>query len=192
MSLSYALLSILNILPMTGYDLKHQAFDQTVRYYWPADQSQIYRTLKRLTEKGMLTATVEDSDQGPDRKVYHVTEKGRQALADWQRTDQQPPTIRDPFLIQMSFGSELTNDELHSLIAHQLEVHRAQLAEYQAIPIPPREAFPQNRWLALQHLTLDLGRRIERAYVEWLQMCLDADLPAPEGQEPRLLDNPDN
>mgnify|MGYP003565227123 CR=1 FL=1 len=52
MSLKYAILGILNAFPMTGYDLKHQAFDATVRHFWPADQSQIYRTLNRLTERG--------------------------------------------------------------------------------------------------------------------------------------------
>ena len=49
MSLEYAILGFLNYHPYTGYDLK-KIFDTSVRHFWPADQSQIYRTLARLTE----------------------------------------------------------------------------------------------------------------------------------------------
>ncbi len=51
MSLEYAILGFLNYHPYTGYDLK-KIFDTSVRHFWPADQSQIYRTLARLTEIG--------------------------------------------------------------------------------------------------------------------------------------------
>ena len=48
MSLEYAILGFLNYLPLSGYDLK-KMFDTSVQHFWPADQSQIYRTLARLT-----------------------------------------------------------------------------------------------------------------------------------------------
>ncbi len=50
MSLEYAILGFLNYHPYTGYDLK-KIFDTSIRHFWPADQSQIYRTLARLTER---------------------------------------------------------------------------------------------------------------------------------------------
>ena len=52
MSLEYAILGFLNYQPFSGYDLK-KLFDTSVRHFWPADQSQIYRTLARLTEQGL-------------------------------------------------------------------------------------------------------------------------------------------
>jgi len=51
MSLEYAILGFLNYHPYTGYDLK-KIFDTSVNHFWHADQSQIYRTLARLTEQG--------------------------------------------------------------------------------------------------------------------------------------------
>ncbi len=51
MSLEFAILGFLNYHPYTGYDLK-KIFDSSIRHFWPADQSQIYRTLTRLTEQG--------------------------------------------------------------------------------------------------------------------------------------------
>ena len=51
MSLEHAILGFLNYKPLSGYDLK-KIFDTSVRHFWAADQSQIYRTLNRLTERG--------------------------------------------------------------------------------------------------------------------------------------------
>ena len=53
MSLEYAILGFLNYSPMSGYDLK-KLFDNSVRHFWPADQSQIYRTLGKLAEQGYV------------------------------------------------------------------------------------------------------------------------------------------
>ena len=51
MSLPHVILGFLQYAPATGYDLK-KTFDATVRHFWPADQSQIYRTLAQLVEQG--------------------------------------------------------------------------------------------------------------------------------------------
>ena len=46
MSLEYAILGFLSYKPFSGYEMK-KAFDNSVRHFWYADQSQIYRTLAR-------------------------------------------------------------------------------------------------------------------------------------------------
>ena len=51
MSLEYAILGFLKDHPSSGYDLK-KIFDISVRHFWPADQSQIYRTLAQMNNKG--------------------------------------------------------------------------------------------------------------------------------------------
>ena len=57
MSLEQAILGFLNYRPFSGYDLK-KIFDTSVRHFWPADQSQIYRTLNRLAEKSLAEMEV--------------------------------------------------------------------------------------------------------------------------------------
>jgi PadR family transcriptional regulator, regulatory protein AphA len=44
MSFKYAILGFLSFAPFSGYDLK-KAFDRSVQHFWPANQSQTYRTL---------------------------------------------------------------------------------------------------------------------------------------------------
>ena len=183
MSLRYAILGILNVMPMTGYDLKHQAFDATVRHFWPADQSQIYRTLTHLAEENLVTMTVEAQDERPDRKVYAITPAGQAALTAWLKSDQAVPTLRDPLLVQLFFGQELPRADLLRVVAAQLAAHQAQLAVFGQIPIPPAESRPEDRWLALQHLTLDFGVALEQAYVSWLEKCQQVITNLPDVDE---------
>lgn len=180
MSLKYAILGILDIQPMTGYDLKHVAFDATVQHFWPADQAQIYRTLARLADDGWATIEVEQQDTRPDRKIYSITEEGRTALLEWLASDQAPPTFRDPFLVQLFFGLNLPNQTLTRLVEQQLEAHRARLDVFRQIPIPPKEERPEDRWLALQHMTLDFGSALEEMTIRWLEECEERIVALPD------------
>jgi len=78
MSLDHILLGLLRE-PASGYDLK-DAFNETVAHFWSAELSQIYPTLKRLEERGLLRSRREPSPKGPDRRVYRLTGEGREEL----------------------------------------------------------------------------------------------------------------
>ena len=82
MSIDYAILGFLNYHPYSGYDLK-KVFDTSVAHFWSADQSQIYRTLSRLMKQGFVEMEKVEQDDRPDRKVYHITETGHNALVNW-------------------------------------------------------------------------------------------------------------
>ena len=93
MSLEFSILGFLHYHPYSGYDLK-KAFDTSVRHFWSADQSQIYRTLGRLTEQGLVEMEVVEQTERPDRKVYHITQAGREALSRWLRSTMPPQETR--------------------------------------------------------------------------------------------------
>ncbi len=183
MSLKYAILGILNVMPMTGYDLKHRAFDETAQHFWPADQSQIYRTLNHLENAGWVSKTVEEQDDRPDRNVYTITDEGQRALMDWLKSDQDIPALRDPLLVQIFFGQEVPRADLLRVIEQQAAAHCNRLAGYKKISIPPVESRPDDRWLALQHLTLDFGIALERMYLDWLERCRVVITNLPDADE---------
>ena len=70
----------MNYRPYSGYDLK-KIFDTSVRHFWPADQSQIYRTLSRMSEKGWVEIEVIHQESRPDRKEYRITPAGTRRTA---------------------------------------------------------------------------------------------------------------
>ena len=100
MSLSHAILGFLNHRPHSGYDLK-KVFDASVRHFWPADQSQIYRTLSRMSQNGWTETEIIRQESRPDRKLYHITAAGRKELHRWLTTPLPPEPQRrhDPGLL---------------------------------------------------------------------------------------------
>ena len=171
MSLSHAILGLLTVTPMTGYELKTQAFDHTIAHFWQADQAQIYRTLNTMAEQGWVESKLELQEGRPNRKVYHITELGRAELCRWLQAEQPLPTYRESFLVQMFFASELDDQAILSHIERQREGHAARLARYQALPLPTLDDPQLDRQKLFWRLTLEMGIAIEKAYLDWLETC---------------------
>jgi PadR family transcriptional regulator, regulatory protein AphA len=171
MSLAYAILGFLAKSPQTGYDLKTRCFDPSVNYFWAADQAQIYRTLDKLTEDGLVQNEIEYQDTRPNRKVYHITEKGRAELKRWLKTSIPLPMRREPHLVQLFFSDVLSNEEVIALLEEQIRLHRQLHAEYNHIPLPPLDA-PMEREDLFGRFTLEFGLRLEQMQIEWLEACI--------------------
>jgi PadR family transcriptional regulator, regulatory protein AphA len=186
MSLPHAILGFLSVMPMTGYDLKTQAFDKTVAHFWPAVLPQIYRDLARLEASAFVESTVEVQQGKPNRRVYTITAAGREELQRWLTTFEAPLSYREPFLIQVFFGASVSNEVLLALLRSQRAAHASRLADLGAIDIPSAEAVAGEgadavRWRALTGLTLDLGLRLEATYLAWLDHAIATVEELPSG-----------
>jgi DNA-binding PadR family transcriptional regulator len=157
---------------MTGYDLKNAAFDESINHFWPADQAQIYRTLDKLAEQGLVTSQIELQQDRPNRKVYAITDAGREELGRWLLVTHALPAHREPFLIQLFFGSNLNNAQLIAHLEGQLHQHEALLRLYEQIEIDSCPDPAIDRALELRRMALDLGMLQEKAYIEWATRCL--------------------
>lgn len=170
MSLPHAILGLLAIEPMTGYDLKNRWFDRALRYFWPADQAQIYRSLETLAKRGWASSHIEPGTDRPNRKVYTLSEEGRAELHRWLTTPQPLPIVRDPLLVQLFCGAVVTNADLVEMLAHQEAAHRERLATYETMRQTFFSSPAPNRRERLWRLTLDNGIRHELAYRDWLAL----------------------
>jgi PadR family transcriptional regulator, regulatory protein AphA len=133
LSLEHAILGFLNYRPYSGYDLK-KFFDTSVRHFWPADQSQIYRTLARMHEKDWLQIEVIPQESRPDRKLYHITPGGREELRQWLLTPLVPEENRSADMIQVFFAAQLSDAEILGIFERTAGLLRAGLAQYSQIP----------------------------------------------------------
>lgn len=173
MSLTHAILGLLQQEEMTGYDLKTSCFDQCIAHLWPADQAQIYRTLDKLVEQGWITCSVQIQHDRPNRKVYKLTEAGASELNRWLQCHQPLPTVREPLLVQLFFAAQLPNEALIQLIEQQLVARHEKLAECEAIELPKLGDHSASREQIMQRLVLDLVRRREQTYVDCLKSAID-------------------
>jgi len=174
MSLEYAILGFLNYKPFSGYDLK-KVFDQSVRHFWYADQSQIYRTLTRLAEQGWTEVEVVEQTERPDRKVYHITETGRAALQGWLEGAFPNEALHSAPLIQVFFAGRLSDAEALAKFRQAAGIFRSVLERYKQVPgqieeyvdmvHSPRETY---FWM----LTLEMGIRSMQANLEWAEKVI--------------------
>ncbi len=99
-----AVLGLLTRGPMSGYDVKKQA-EVSVGYFWDPAKSQIYAVLPRLVEAGYATSRKVAQELRPDKQVYRITRRGREALKDWiELTPPPPDPARNPLLLKVFFG----------------------------------------------------------------------------------------
>lgn len=102
MSLRYALLALLRVGPLSGYELQ-KLFWESVGHVWHAPDSQIYPELRRMETDGLLLAEEQTRGERGRRRVYHVTEAGSEAFFDWFDEPLEYSRVRDPAHLRAAY-----------------------------------------------------------------------------------------
>lgn len=101
MSVRHALLGLLAQRPRHGYEL-HSAFEAVIgKQNWDVKPAQIYTTLLRLEQSGFVVEDAITQEAGPEKRIFSITEAGREALAEWFRASVEPDHQRDEFYIKL-------------------------------------------------------------------------------------------
>jgi len=80
-----ALLGLLTVADLHGYDLK-QLCDRLLSPGRPVKQGQVYATLHRLERDGNIAVVAVEQEEGPERRRYALTERGRAEVSGWLAT----------------------------------------------------------------------------------------------------------
>ena len=120
---SYAVLGLIDLrTEATPYELK-QLLEQSVANFWPIQHTTFYAEPARLARAGYLSENQEQG--GRRRKLYRLTDRGREALQAWiAGTDFTPPQVRDEQVLKVFLGGDPVE-----LMRPRLEWHQAKLSE---------------------------------------------------------------
>ncbi len=165
-TLQYLILGLLWTRPMSGYDIK-QTFDRAIASYWNAGNSQIYTTLKNLSQAGLVEAEVVVQQGRPNRKVYRLTATGQAELDRWLQEDVPERFTKDDFLTKLFFCGETSDDiALKHLLEHRVsllkQLEQMEWAHQQYATRPTRRP----RLLEYQMLVRDYKEATLRAGLE--------------------------
>lgn len=84
-----------------GYELK-QAVEQTFGDAWPPlNIGQIYTTLGRLERDGLVASAHVAQAGRPDKRVYELTEAGREEVLRWLHEPVTEPRLKDEFFTKL-------------------------------------------------------------------------------------------
>ena len=177
MSLPHAILGILNMRPMTGYDL-NRFFKDSINFFWSAQMSQIYRELKSLESKGMVTVREEPGDKGPNKKIYSITDNGVSCLKEWlmNEPDKIDEDNRNAFLLRVMLLSNLGTEELYLQIKNRLKKYKSDLKELMEVQekIPYYLEMTGNKdQLPYWKITLSRGYHDVKSHIAWAEESLE-------------------
>ena len=95
------LLALLAKEPAHGYELK-LALEQIFGGAYPSPNiGQIYVTLKRLEQDGLVRSEDVEQTTRPNKRVYELTPAGRDVVAAWVDEPSDGPRVRDEFFAKL-------------------------------------------------------------------------------------------
>src|SRR5581483_4813570 len=102
MSVRHAVLGLLAQRQRHSYEL-HAAFEAVVggEQNWDVKPAQIYATLSRLQENGLVVENAVEQSGGPEKRIYAITPEGEAALREWYRQAVAREHQRDEFFIKL-------------------------------------------------------------------------------------------
>src|ERR1044072_114942 len=101
MSLKYAVLAALLDGEASGYELSNVSAPSRATFC-PAPPQQLYRELERLAQDGLIEARVVQQERRPNKRMFTLTETGREDLRGFAEAPPRRPTaIRDELMIKV-------------------------------------------------------------------------------------------
>lgn len=176
MSLKHGLLGLLNYGEMTGYEIT-KVFEDSLGFFWQAQMSQIYRELNAMEKAGWLTfRTVFQTDK-PNKKVYSITEQGREELRAWLQKDLTGDffTARNAFLMQLFFSAEKGEEETLQALERLREAYLAVVQKAGAIEESIRSygnGMPTGKEQLYWEMTAQYGYAYYEMCGRWLSDCI--------------------
>ena len=176
MSLRDAVLAALLEGESSGYDLA-KGFDASVANFWPATPQQLYRELDRLAEDGLIRARVVHQERRPNKRMFSLTEAGREAIRQFTAKAPKPSVIRDELLIKVQASDAGDMSAVRERIIERLRWASAKSQRYERLRARMLDGRSEEEYLDQAdrigpYLTLIRGISFEEENIRWAEHAL--------------------
>ena len=173
MSLRNALLGVLSLREMSGYDIK-RSFDRAVHFVWNAADSQIYRELRRMEEEALISSRLIHQDGKPNKRLYQLTPQGAKVLDDWLVSPVEQPYDKEPFLMRMFFMGRVDSEDASRVLSERRDVLESLLAvageRHERFADLSRTEHPEILWWQVR--LIEGVQRLYTAQLEWINTLI--------------------
>lgn len=168
----YVILGLLAHEPLAGYDIKKR-IEQRISSFYDISYGQIYPELARMEEQGLVAKKVESGEKKPDRKVFSITQKGRDELRQWVSKPVEEEKVHYEILLKLFFGSQIpVHDNLHNINTFSSrcteKLHLLQMYERELRSILG-ESLDHSYYL----VTVLFGIQVYKAYLNWAEEAVE-------------------
>jgi len=171
-STQYALLGLLTVQPMSGYEIKKN-IENSISFFWSESFGQIYPALKKMERNNLIKSKNMPDQKGKLKTVYQITNNGRKKLAEWLHKPVQPSRKRNELLLKLFFGNQMSSETLESHFNKEKEKHQSLMQMYQ---ITEKKLDTECSLLPdyeFWKITLFYGQFQSQAILEWVEKSRD-------------------
>lgn len=169
MSYRYLVLGLLAERPMSGYDIKKHV-KTVLGAITTASYGTLYPTLHKLLADGDVEMKEVPQHGRPSKKVYTLTDQGRNDLQNWLHQPASADQVKREFLLKLYLARQVDEFDLQSIVASRRTEAEMLLRTYENDKRNAKTA--QQAWIA------DYSSAMCQAELDWLQQ-FQAQLGAP-------------
>ena len=151
-------LAILSCGDATGYEIRKESVEGKYSHFVDASFGSIYPALSRLEKEGLVVWREETQPGKPARKIYSITDAGRQEFAKALMEPPSPDMFRSEFLLIAMFADVVGREGIARAIdvrINQISDERDHLAQLHA-----KSESDSLRWVTQYGIDC-MGRSIE-------------------------------
>ncbi|GGG03453.1 transcriptional regulator [Paenibacillus albidus] len=172
--MEYVVLGLLILKSQTLYEL-NKAFQQGIALFYSASYGSLQTALKKLVNQGNIEFE-EQVDQGRNKKVYCITDKGRETFIEWMGAELPASRLESTALSKVFFLGLIDGSENKQAIIRKIieQIQRA-VAELQEMDEAYRKLevqAPYQEIFSYQIKTLDYGIQSHTYARNWFEELL--------------------
>ena len=160
----------------SGYDLKKE-FESSFGHFFAAGYGSIYPALSALADSGLVECQHVPQEGKPDRKVYRITDAGREHLL--SALDNPAPThkVRSEFLATMCFAHLMSPQQIEQVLESRAEDIARYLSMFDEL-----EECDLNDWPQGMQFVCGFGRAMTEAMRNYIDENKDMLIDTPAGK----------
>jgi DNA-binding PadR family transcriptional regulator len=163
-AVNHALLGVLSLHPMSGYDIENFVVEH-LSYFWRESYGQIYPALQNMADSNLVRIRVPDAQ--PDRQIFELTDSGRAELTRWLGDTPQTPSFRVEIVLKMFFGRLAQLADLLRHVEVLRQRHTQAVQKYAEVEKWLRREKAGDPNLPFWLISVDYGRRYSNFLLEW-------------------------
>ena len=151
---------------LSGYDIKI-VFEDVFTHFFDGSFGMIYPTLRQLEKEGKIKKEVVMQEGKPNKKMYFITDEGREEFYQYMKSDVEKDVLRSDFLMRMYFGNYSDTATIKKWIEEEIERKEMYIADLRLKYEKWREGIT-----FVEEISLDVGIESYTAQVETLKKKL--------------------
>lgn len=168
----YTVLGCLARGSMSGYDIK-KLVDRAIGHFWNESFGQIYPSLERLEDDGLVTGKTVEGSRGRDRREYTLTQAGVEELRAWLAREARPDVVRYETSLKLFFGAQMPLDVARAHVERYRNRQLERLREYEGHADGLEREASGDPGVPYVRVVLDGGRRYCEMAVSWCDATLE-------------------